>query len=302
MSAHFRRVSRPWAVLVPAVFVLSCTVVAFAALAEKRSQAERAAERRLMSLGASCTGFKTKCWWFPIRDEFHVTGIQVVGHGYEANKFRDCHIPLVSILPEITQLELVRTEISDQGLREIGKLGKLEDLSLVTFPANSVCWGDIEVPDSLTAAGLGPLAGLPKLRRLRIEGYYISDDGFNVIGASRRLDSLQIANTSVSNSALRALGGMRQLKCLYLENVTAPEGSVANLIDKLDGLEELSLVGTQFPRDRSSALNRLRKLRKLWLGDGALTGDSANAVLSLPNIVTFVEGGHIFRSNVGGTR
>ena len=203
--------------------------------ANRAAESERLSFSRLASLGARFSGKRTKCWWYPTREKFIVSGVAIAEAWSMGRNFGDGDVHLLANLPELTHLFLARTEVTDAGLVELGKVTGLEELSLLMFDSEFDFMCDRDPSHlRLTAKSLQVIAGLPNLHSLKIEGYAISDDGMMAIAADRRLSSLEIVNTAVTNVGTKALAEMRNLKCLYLHEVKVGDQGVMPVIESLD--------------------------------------------------------------------
>lgn len=117
---------------------------------------------------------------------------------------------LMAIAPNIVELNLARTNVTDEGLKSVGSFARLSKLNL-----NNT---------KITDAGLNSLAGLTSLEWLNLYG------------------------TTVSDAGLPAIAKLRNLKAIYLWNSKVTEGGIEKLQKALSGAKVVDKVWSESSR------------------------------------------------------
>jgi len=120
--------------------------------------------------------------------------------------------------PNLKRLYLSRlTGMTDEGLAGVGRLVQLEQLSLPEQTADAglkhlstlVSLKDLTLEKTkITAAGLVPLAQLPKLEQLSVAEVPLTDDAIPNLAALKQLSSLDIEKTKITPQGKDRLKGM----------------------------------------------------------------------------------------------
>jgi hypothetical protein len=113
-----------------------------------------------------------------------------------------------------------RPSISAAALRELGKLHKVQALSMTAVATSD--------------EHLAFLAQLPQLRYLRIgNDNRVTDDSLRLLGDLRNLESLYIRSRDITNAGLKHLESLTRLKALELRNTRITAASFKELQRKL---------------------------------------------------------------------
>ena len=94
-------------------------------------------------------------------------------------------------LGKITMLNLIKTRITDEGLKEVAKLQKLKKLYL-TFT-------------QITDEGLNDVTKLQKLTHLDLRDTQITDEGLQEVAKLQNLQVLYLASTQVTKAGVAEL-------------------------------------------------------------------------------------------------
>jgi hypothetical protein len=160
----------------------------------------------------------------------------------------DGDLAWVSAFPQLKDLDLSNSLVTDAGMRELRGLRQLRKLSL---------WGT-----RITDAGVESLRGLTELEDLDLGGTRISDAGLKSLAGLAKLTSLRLGATKVSDAGLASLLPLTQLELLTL-NDTAVSDAGMSQVGKMAQLETLCLDHTQIGRaglERLATLSRLENL------------------------------------------
>ena len=126
---------------------------------------------------------------------------------------------VLHIAPNVVELDLGRTKVTDGGLEHVGKLGRLTHLNL-----NRTEIGD---------AGVGQLAGLPALEWLNLYGTKVTDACLADLAKHRKLKALYVWNTGIT-----AEGVTKLKRALPGTKIVRETDAAANKYDNLDEARE----------------------------------------------------------------
>lgn len=154
----------------------------------------------------------------------------------------------------LTRLSLARTAVTDAGVLGLVGLTGLEHLTL---------------PHGVTGAGLAPLAGLSRLRVLRLRGADVTDETLGHVAAFPELQTLDLSGTQVTNAAMIQLIPLRKLRALHV-----PDGVNGEAVKYLATLPELS----RLTMDGKLNHHHLRYLRKMPALRGLAIADVPEAL------------------------
>jgi len=152
-------------------------------------------------------------------------------------------------LAQLRMLDLSRTRISDEGIRQIASLKRLEVLVL---------------PESVTDRAMASLKMLPHLRELNLDQARITDAGMTSLSGILALEYLDLSSTRVTDAGLAALARLPSLKRLVLGALVTDAG--APYLRAMKALEEIDITQTQIGENGLAALAELPRLRVASLG------------------------------------
>jgi serine/threonine protein kinase len=135
--------------------------------------------------------------------------------------FRHCALTGVGFrhlvgLANLRDLTLAENPITDDGLREIGKLNQLTTLILSTNK-------------TFTNDGLEHLGGMTHLTLLVLARTRVTDDGLRHLQGVTSLITLELLNTNVSDAGLKHLKGLRNLRSLGVGKTNVTKEGVSQL-------------------------------------------------------------------------
>lgn len=122
---------------------------------------------------------------------------------------------LADQFPEVRDLLLGRTQLTDAGLSELRRFRHLESLSLQRIP--------------ITDQGLRQLAVPRDLTFLDLSSTNISDQGLKSLAAFPKLEELRLCDTRISDAGLAHLRQHRNLRLLALTQTAVTEQGIARL-------------------------------------------------------------------------
>ena len=178
---------------------------------------------------------------------------------------------VVASLPNLKELDIGYTMVTDRSLRTIAKLQRLSRLHL------RKC--------QVSAAGLTYLARLRSLSFIDLSQSAIADDAIAAISIPS-LTTLNLAKTNVSDKGLRSLLLMPSLKRLDLSKTTVSDATLQDIVGRMTAIEELNLSETKVSDQGITHLRNLTHLQKLWLrGLPNITDGAINDLLEHRQLV-----------------
>lgn len=135
----------------------------------------------------------------------------------DAGVVRDSDVEHLVSLTGLEHLRLRESPLSDDAFQKLGS-GPLQSLLILNLPQAKP-----------TAAGLKTLAGLPKLRQLRIGGSQIDDAAIQELSHWPALSSLHLIQPAITGASLETLSSMNELSSLYIDECPLPDEAWAKL-------------------------------------------------------------------------
>lgn len=221
------------------------------------------------------------------------------------NNFDDAAMKHLAGLENLRRLSLNSPRITDAGVRELGRLKKLEQL---TLPFNTATGASLDLlagaplqtlslgrlDDSgaahlrlfpllrelncneatLTSAGLAHLAGLRRLEQLDLNNARkLTDDGFAPLARLVSLRRFNAMGTSLGDRAVRQLAGLNVLDNLSLGSSALTDAGMRSIGDLVGlSLLQISKDATQVTDRGLEFFWRLHRLQQLWLDAPNVTG------------------------------
>ncbi len=165
-------------------------------------------------------------------------------------------------LKSLEILTMPQTGITDKGLAYLSELGNLKYLD-ITRPSYIDPKMDIE---HYTDEGLKELTKLNRLEDLRIGGLGVTDNGISDIAKLTNLQSLSIYGCPITKEGLSKLTSLSSLKKLDVSNSRSNKMTISDLacLNQLKELRELNVHG--IIKDNTTInISGLTKLEKLGL-------------------------------------
>jgi Leucine-rich repeat (LRR) protein len=217
-----------------------------------------------------------------------------------ASWITDSDVPLLARMPDLTQLDLSLTRISDRGLRALRPASKIVALNL-SFAEQIGDEGTAAIRDwkhlvrlnlrgtKVTDATLEMLARLTTLQVLDVSDAQLTDLGLNHLTSLTNLRELSMGGNKLTDAGLQFLRQLPQLVYLDLAGVQRTDSGLWSITLSESGLDaivsvtelkELHLGGTAIGASGLKRLRSLPALERLSLqGCKRVTHDSA-AVLA----------------------
>ena len=185
----------------------------------------------------------------------------------------DTEMIQLAAMPDLEQLDLSHTRISDEGLMRLKPAPKIRELNLY-------------YSEWITDQGITAIAGWKHLKRLNLRGTRVSDGALAIVSQITGLEALDIAHTQVTDNGLDHLVPLIRLKELAMGGGRRSPAAFS-ILRMLPTLTHLDLggarpvppdmpgraaVGPGIPDDSLRAIAELKDLRVLKLGHSNITG------------------------------
>lgn len=160
----------------------------------------------------------------------------------------------LGILQGLTELNIEMTEITDAGMRHVGRMTSLRSLRL---------------PPTITDDGLAHLTPLTVLRDLDVGSVSaapsrITDTGLALISRLHRLESVSIRTDSITDAGLAELRRLKHLRRLHLASRSITDEGLSHLA-ALPALEKLSIIAERISDAGLRHLEKSRRLREVHM-------------------------------------
>jgi hypothetical protein len=179
----------------------------------------------------------------PQLHQLDLTGTRVSDVGLEK---------LVVAFPNLEYLSLEGTAITDDGLKHLPRLTRLRGLIL-----NGTQVGD---------AGIAHLAGMPTIEQLWLDRTKVTDDVARQL-AKLRLRGLSLRYTRISGKVFSGLGRQTDLRTIWADGTPLADDDTRHF-SELSSLQVLSLMRTRVTDTGTAELAKLPNLQFCHLGDG----------------------------------
>jgi hypothetical protein len=197
-------------------------------------------------------------------------------------------------LPNLRELYLNMTQVTNAGLAHVNKLTNLQTLELVGRRQKLTTQGLIHLKDikdlrSLTLTymvndgGLAHLKNSKKLQSLSLTYMDVTDEDLHEVKGLTDLETLFLFSDSrITDVGMQYLGGLRRLRVFILGSSPAHRNRITNAgLAYLAGLTNLETLSVSQSLVTDAGLVHLKKLTNLkWLGlNGSLVTDQGLAYL-----------------------
>ncbi|WP_010585488.1 leucine-rich repeat domain-containing protein [Schlesneria paludicola] len=166
------------------------------------------------------------------------------------SRFGDAELKLMAGLKSLRSINVVLSQVTDDGLKELESMDRLESLALSST--------------KITDAGLRHLLRLKKLSRLQLAQTAVSDEGLKTISSLHSLSLLDLYGTRITDQGLKSLELLRKLEYLDLGGTAISNAGLAHL-GVLPNLVTVGVRGTQIGDSGLEQLTSISSLRYLYL-------------------------------------
>ncbi|KAL5152661.1 F-box/LRR-repeat protein 14 [Glycine soja] len=206
------------------------------------------------------------------------------------NKVTDFGISFLKELPALSNLNLSRCNLSNDGCEKFSRLENLKVLNLGFNDITDACLAHLKGLTKLKSLnldscriedeGLVHLAGHQQLNCLELSDTGIGSNGLHHLSGLSNLEKINLSFTFVNDSGLSKLCGLSSLKSLNLDARQVTDTGLASLTS-LTGLTELDLFGARITDFGTNYLKCFKNLRLLEICGGELTDDGVKNIKEL---------------------
>lgn len=139
----------------------------------------------------------------------------IIGLDLSFSRITSLHAPLLTLFPDVRDLDLTGTELTDESLDSIRQLSKLESLKLKGT--------------RISAEGFAALTSVQSLVLLDASNTLVTDAALESAASWSQLRYLSLNETAVSDAGLLHLAQIRTLRGLSLINTAVTSDGVAEL-------------------------------------------------------------------------
>jgi Leucine-rich repeat (LRR) protein len=165
-------------------------------------------------------------------------------------------------LPELRELKIIYSGITDDGLKGIRGLKQLETLQLVSDTTTDAVFEHIKELKNLKSLdadisdeGIIKIKKLTNLESLKMGGKQVSDKGIEQLKDLQKLKSLYLSSKSLTNAGIKHFHDMKQLKYLDISYSKLDDSSIDEL-SKLNQLETICIIHSKISKE---GMEKLRK-------------------------------------------
>ncbi len=175
----------------------------------------------------------------------------------------DVDMQIVGKCRRLRELNLSRTQVTDEGLKQLAGMAKLQVLDLSDT--------------AITDAGIGHLKGLPALARLLLAKTKITDAGLSTLTTLPKLRELDVNGTAVTDAGMATVAKITALRVLSANNTKVTSAGVESL-HSLTGLEQLRLAGTAVDDRAVKTISGMTALKTLAVSRTHLSAEGEAAI------------------------
>jgi internalin A len=190
----------------------------------------------------------------------------------------DVACPPIGRTGSLEEVRLIRTKVTDDGLRQLAGLAAMETLGLEGTQVTGAGFAgpgwaklrEIEAPNAaLSDAGLEAVGKLPALAVLRVDSCNVTDAGLHHLRNTKTLAELSLAGTKVTDRGLASLKGLDKLRALDVSKTAVQGSALAEL--PAAAMRKLVLDSTRFDDTGAKHLARFTGLTTLSASDCPVT-------------------------------
>jgi hypothetical protein len=192
-----------------------------------------------------------------------------IGRGVHNPNSKPCDelLKKISGLPGLKKLRMKKTQATDAGLRHIGKMSELEELS-------------IRDARSVTDEGVSQLAQLTNLKHISISFSNLTNDSLVLLSRLPSMEHVELQGNHFSDEGLARLNGKDRLKklCIGIGAGRITDAGLVHLKD-FNKLEMLELQPSKVTTQGLAQLMGLPNLKKLVMRPNGTAGADIERLL-----------------------
>ena len=207
----------------------------------------------------------------------------------------DSAMAFIKDLPHLRILDLAGTRVTDWGISQLQSSGSLRVLSIrhtaatndsLAALANLQELEELELAATkITDAGLQHLQSLRNLKELDLTRTAVTDAGLVAIAEMTSLEGLNLLSLSITDQGLRHLAALTNLRTLDLSGQAITDAGVAALAG-LTELRSFRASGSSLTDQAVDTIVRFEKLERLYLQRTNITDDGMPKLASLKQLRT----------------
>lgn len=193
---------------------------------------------------------------------------------FSNGEFDDAALSQLVGHPNLTNISLMFTSVSDEGLQHLTTMGRLQAVTVACRPTGKL--------PRLTDAGLAHLARITDLQNVQLKYWDVSDDGVTRLAAAcptLRVLALDQCKR-VTSVGVAHLATLPELWLLKLTGASLGPDAAQSLAS-LTQVTQLTLVDTGIGDETLEAISTLSQLRHLDLQNTEITDDGLQHVARL---------------------
>ena len=219
--------------------------------------------------------------------------------GVGTAELKDADLVHLKGLPALVDLDLYKSQITDDGLAILESLPQLKALGLqrCNLLTNDGMKHLEHVPDlerlrllytCISNDGMDHFAKRKKLRLLDLRGAKVSNDGIAKLEGHPSLIDLKLRAVSIDDRSLPHIATIKQLRSLEAEDA-AIVGTELGALAALEDLQKLNLLRTYVSEVEFEPLSVLTKLRDLRLRGTAVRATVLNTLVASKDTLTYLD-------------
>jgi Leucine-rich repeat (LRR) protein len=186
-----------------------------------------------------------------------------------SNRITSNVVPTLRKLKNLKALTLSRTEIDDEGLRQLAAIEGLKELHLTESAG-------------ISDRGISFLVALGSLEGLTLESNRITSESASTLARLKNLRRLMLYKTRIDDEGLRRLAELKELAVLELRG--APITDVGGKL-RFSELQYLNLQDTTLTDAGLRYISHLPKLRCLVIAGTRVTDGSIESLAAMPSLM-----------------
>jgi serine/threonine protein kinase len=207
---------------------------------------------------------------------------------------------LVNLGPDDLQyLDFLDTPLSDQGLAAVGRLKGLQSLNVVGTEVSDQGFRQLDLPNlgglslarsKITDKGVSYIASLlRRIRWLSLQDTKVTDNGLTYLIDLNSLATLKLNRSQVTDNGMTRIKRLHRLSMLDLAGDNITDAGVS-ILSEMSALKELDLQNTKITDRSIDVLSRMRMLERLNVsGTGISAGGISRLKKSLPKCVVVAD-------------
>lgn len=220
-------------------------------------------------------------WYHSTNRSFYTHPIYI---SFSGKIIDDSTVKAIGECTTIDVLKLDNTNITNENMSQLEKLGKLRSLTIANTNIDDnglffIASLGLEILDisntKITDRGLSALVSMSNMRLLSLKNTNITDNGILNLKELKKIQSLDLSNTKISDKSIPIISDLKELKSLIISNTGITDAGLSSLVNSNpSSLEFLDLSGTNITDEGLIDINKVKDLDKLNLCSTNITKKS----------------------------